>query len=840
MRKRVLRGIARLCLHHYRKIILIFFIIFSIAFLLTGRLRFDPNFLKLFPAERGPIKLYMENLKETGTFDLLFILLEQGERADPQPLIESGREMAENLKRLEMEGRKAFRTVRYQQIETEDLERSKDVLKLFLTHPYLFLEEEDIPTLKERWDAAEIVRQVRKNRRILTSLSSFVQKDLIQIDPFELRWLLMKKWKAGMRGMEFDESSNLFLSKDQNSLLIIAEPVRPATDLAFSKSLMETLERTASDILSPKEKGVRVSYTGAHPIALSEAKTLRFDMQSSFITSLILVLILFFFAYRRWVTLLFAGLPLFGGIQLTMGIASLTLGSLNILTSAFSAILVGLGIDFAIHLYDRYHHERALGADIPSAIETTLTQTGEGIWTGAFTTIFAFAILYFSRVQGIVELAFLVSVGLLCSLLCIYFVLPSFLIWIDGRKRPYSYQPLQTLGLKNLSSFIPKKTFLFLFGFLGITLFLTFSAFHIEVERDFRNLRPKEIKSLEVLDRMAKAYGGKKLEAIAIQEGKELSQLLLKDEAMSHSLKGYEETGKLESFTSLSQWIPSPQKQRKIAESIRKSIDLEKAKKNFIITLRENGFEVEEFQSFIQGLEEINRGNEKIYPPETLLASFDQGPFKKGIEHLLTKKGETYKLISHLYYQKGRLSLEGLEEDLLGIAITGTERVESEILRIVKEDLFLLTPLALLIVLFLVFLHFRRWRTTFFTLIPLVMGLIWMVGTMALLGIRFNFVNAVILPMIIGMGIDNGVHFMHRYLEEGRRDVGLVLRTTGRAMILCSLTTMLGFGSLVTARYQALSTMGWVTILGMGFCLITSLCFLPTLLILREEKYGGP
>jgi len=102
-----------------------------------------------------------------------------------------------------------------------------------------------------------------------------------------------------------------------------------------------------------------------------------------------------------------AGLPLFGGIQLTMGIASVTLGSLNILTSACAAILVGLGIDFAVHIYDRYHQERASGVDIASAIETTLTQTGRGIWTGAFTTIFAFGVLFFSRVQGIVELAFL-------------------------------------------------------------------------------------------------------------------------------------------------------------------------------------------------------------------------------------------------------------------------------------------------------------------------------------------------------------------------------------------------------------------------------------------------
>ena len=168
--------------------------------------------------------------------------------------------------------------------------------------------------------------------------------------------------------------------------------------------------------------------------------------------------------------------------------------------------------------------------------------------------------------------------------------------------------------------------------------------------------------------------------------------------------------------------------------------------------------------------------------------------------------------------------------------MTGPEKVESEILRIVKEDLFFLTPIAFLIVLFMVFLHFRKWRTTLFTLMPLVMGLIWMVGAMSLFGIRINFVNAVILPMIIGMGIDNSVHLMHRFLEGGGKDAGHALRSTGRAMAICSLTTMLGFGSLATARYQALSTMGWVTILGMGFCLMAALCFLPTLLILWEQK----
>ena len=122
MRKKILRGIAYLSLRYHRKILLIFIGLFAMAFLLTGRLRFDPDFLKLFPAEKGPIKLYMENLKEAGTFDLLFILMEKEKGVENLHFIDSGMRMAEGLKRLEVDGKGAFKNVRYQKVEAKDLE----------------------------------------------------------------------------------------------------------------------------------------------------------------------------------------------------------------------------------------------------------------------------------------------------------------------------------------------------------------------------------------------------------------------------------------------------------------------------------------------------------------------------------------------------------------------------------------------------------------------------------------------------------------------------------------------------------------------------------------------
>lgn len=840
MRKKLLRGITRLCLHHHRKILLVFLGLFGMAFLLTGRLTFDPDFLKLFPAEKGPIKLYLENLKQTGTFDLLFLLLEMEEGGERGRFIDFATRMAEGLKELEIDGTRAFRNVRYRKIEAEDLEKTLPTLSFFLAHPQLFIDEEDIPILREKWTESEIAKQIRKNKRVLVSQVSFAMKDLIRIDPFEMRWLFMEKWRAGMKGMAFDASSPFFLSRDGRSLLIMTEPLRPASDLSFSKAFMEQLREFVSGSIPEGGRGIKVSFTGAHPIATAEAKTLQFDMQSSFITSLVLVLLLFLIVYRRWITLLFVGLPLFGGIQLTMGIASLTLRSLNLLTSAFAAILVGLGIDFALHLYDRYQQERASGKDIPTSMETTLTETGSGIWTGAFTTIFAFATLYFSRVRGIVELAFIVSVGLLCALLCITFVLPSFLIWVDGRKRPYAYPPVHTLRFNTLSSLIEKHPMPALCGLIGITLFFLFFSFQLEVERDFRNLRPKEIPSLEVFERMAKAFGGGRWEAMVIQEGEDLAALLSKEEEIARLLKRYQKEGKIDSFLSLSLLLPSPEKQERVGRAIRASIDLKRVREDFIRALEGNGFEVDEFRDLLQSLEALRLGKERIFQPEDLLAPLEQSPLKKGVEPLLQKREGRYRVVSQIYYQKGNLSLDQLERDLPGVSITGAEKVESEIRRVVKEDLLLLAPISLLIILLLVFSHFREWKITLFALMPLTMGLIWMLGAMALLKIPINFVNAVILPMIIGMGIDNSIHLMHRYQEGKGRNPIFALRTTGRAMTMCSLTTMLGFGSLVTARYQALSTMGWITILGMGFCLIASLTLLPTILLLWRGGNGKP
>jgi predicted RND superfamily exporter protein len=111
------------------------------------------------------------------------------------------------------------------------------------------------------------------------------------------------------------------------------------------------------------------------------------------------------------------------------------------------------------------------------------------------------------------------------------------------------------------------------------------------------------------------------------------------------------------------------------------------------------------------------------------------------------------------------------------------------------------------------------------------MGLVWMLGAMRLAGLSYNFANLVAVPLIIGVGIDNGVHIMHRVRLEGDRGLTVVMRHTVRAILIASMTTMIGFGSLALASHRGLASLGLVLLLGVGACLITSTVVLPNLLL---------
>ena len=112
----------------------------------------------------------------------------------------------------------------------------------------------------------------------------------------------------------------------------------------------------------------------------------------------------------------------------------------------------------------------------------------------------------------------------------------------------------------------------------------------------------------------------------------------------------------------------------------------------------------------------------------------------------------------------------------------------------------------------------------------------WTLGIMDLVGVSLNLANLVILPLIIGIGVVNGVHIVHRYREETDKSINILSKSTGQGVVLSSLTTMIGFGSLMVADHQGVYSLGLVLTLGVGCCLMASITVLPSILRLCTIK----
>jgi uncharacterized protein len=161
---------------------------------------------------------------------------------------------------------------------------------------------------------------------------------------------------------------------------------------------------------------------------------------------------------------------------------------------------------------------------------------------------------------------------------------------------------------------------------------------------------------------------------------------------------------------------------------------------------------------------------------------------------------------------------------------TGMPPIFYVLIDYIRRDGTLAAILTLIVVFFLLWIDFRSLRMALLAMIPLGVGAIWMVGIMQLFGMMLNIVNVIGIPLILGIGIDDGVHILHRYKSEGHGKLDIVFSSTGKAVVLTSLTTMLAFGSLGFAVYRGLASLGLTLMIGVGTALLATLLVLPALL----------
>jgi hypothetical protein len=182
-----------------------------------------------------------------------------------------------------------------------------------------------------------------------------------------------------------------------------------------------------------------------------------------------------------------------------------------------------------------------------------------------------------------------------------------------------------------------------------------------------------------------------------------------------------------------------------------------------------------------------------------------------------------------------KLRTRGVKEN--NLTMTGATLLTGDLKEVIVKNLESSLWLAGLIIVVVLFIYYRNLGFVLLSTLPLVVGLVILVGIMGVLRWDLNFFNVIVLPMVVGIGIDDGVHFTNTFRRPGHVHILQPLSYTGRAVVLTSLTTLVGFGSISLSHYPGLKSMGYVATIGISACLFASVVVLPTIFyILKSRK----
>ncbi len=625
--------------------------------------------------------------------------------------------------------------------------------------------------------------------------------------------------------------------------------------------------------------GVNVGVTGEPVLEVDEMQQSERDMALATVVSFALVFVIIIFGYGKIGRRIKADACLIVGLSYSMAFTTLAIGHLNILTITFAPILIGIAIDFGVHLIARYEEELQNGVAPEAAMRRAMILTGQGIFTGAFTTAGAFLAMGFTDFKGIQEMGIISGGGLLISLVPMMTMLPALLLL--ERQSPVNLQSPPPVDRRaQMERLWLDRPWLV----VGVTMTLCALALvrfpRVQFDYNLLNMQSAELPAVVFEKKLinsasnsvlfgavmaddlpaAVALEAKLTNLTTVANVKSMSSFLAADQ--SRKLALVREVKQVAAAIHFPELDPRPVNVTELssetlyafqgylgqaAVAVEKEGDVPLQKQ--LLSLR----------SAIDGLR--TRMNADRPQAATKLAAFQyallddlHGTFAalrnqddrtglraQDLPPALRNRfvGQTGKYLIQVYpredvWQRGHQQAFVNQLRTVDENVTGTPVQLLEYTDLLKSSYEEAAWYSLGAIAILVFIHFRSLTCVVLALLPVGIGAIWMIGFMGWFGILLNPANIMTLPLVIGIGVTNGIHILNRFAEEN--NPGILAKSTGKAVLVSGLTTIAGFGSLILAKHQGIQSLGYVMAVGTATCMMAALTFLPALLSLMMRR----
>jgi hypothetical protein len=829
----------------YRLVFLVTILAVLGSIYLGRRLSLDGDVLNLVPRTNRAVSTFREALEDFGSLDYLLVLVQAREGQGVEDLQDYADLLAEELQALD--------SIQYVE---HKVDTGGPFFEFFRTHQLLFLPPDRLDDLAAKFDDDAIRERVRDNLRQLTGPSSFMVKQLLEQDPFLVSPLLFQAVLGNRGPLKVDLQSGYYLARDGTALLLIAKPVKPAQDVAFDKRLIVEVEAAAirararfeADLEpaggGPAPAAPETAFGGGYVIAVDDSGLIMQDMVRNGVLSFVVIVMLYYFCYRRFSAILYSSVPLMVGQFLTLAVAWIFLRNLNSATTGFSAMLMGLGTDFTIVMYARYVEERVRGHAVPEALRRMMGTSAFGVFTGAITSAGTFYSMCITDYKGLRDFGFLVGSGILLCTVAILFLMPAMITFNEGRARNRDKPRrlyLHSFGLERAIGWSTRHPWPVVVGSIVVTLAMGALALRLEFSDNVQDLRSPHNRGILMQETIARKFGAAFSPMMVVSRGPDLDTALDRNREANQRLDAFVADGTLQGYESIFSYVPARQDQQEVIATLQRGawndFDVRRIERTFRTALRANGFREEIYDPFLKSLPATLSPDRPVTIQDLQAAGLD-----RFVSRYLKQGDVGWTAVTYVFPADPKAKrhapaalVRALDTPGDGIEITGVNIVSTELRRIFKRDARRAILLGLAVVTILLWLDFRSLRLTTLAMAQLLTGVIWMLGGMTLLGIKVNFINAFVTTMILGVGIDYGIHIIHRIHEEGLTNPAGLMET-GKAVVMAALTNVGGFGTIGLSNYPGLQSMGLVCVLGSITCLITALTTLPALMIVVRSR----
>lgn len=665
---------------------------------------------------------------------------------------------------------------------------------------------------RARTSEAGLADAAQALRRELEGPLSMLAARVAPSDPFLALPTLFRRLERA-RGGALEIVDGRFLAADHRTAVVFLATRASALDARAQRPLLAAIEEAHRRIAGDFPGGLALAQSGVHRFATRAATAIEADIQRvSWISTLLIGGLLWtFFRSLRFVLL--AAIPVASGVVVGAAVVLLVFGRLHGITLAFGAALIGVAIDYVVHLY--CHHAIAAPDGRP---RDSLRAIVRPLATGAITTLAGFVALAGSNLAGLREVACFsvagIAVAFALTLIVVPDLMPERAVPVAARERLVGLVRrlfVRLVALRRVLVLAP----------IGVVGFAAFALPRVELDPDLANLNRMDPALLAEDERVRARVGRTEQMRFVVAVGADEGAALEVDDEVARRLEAAIEAGELEGMRSLAPLLPSPSAQRAAARVVREDPAFpDRLRRVF----GEAGFSPSAFDPFVASL------SEPLPEPLThadLLAS-PAGPMVRAFRVTLGER------VGFLTFLQGVRDADALKQrlgDLPDAILLAQADLFRDAQLAYQRSTLVLLACGFVAVAVLIGLRYRDGRRSLAALLPALLASLLTVGVLGISGRGLDLISLTALLFVLSMGVDYAVFMVDASMGSDDRSVAAAL--TG-ALLAC-VSTVGAFGLLAVSEHPVLSDLGLTAAVGIG----SSLLLAPTTLVLLVHRPGG-